>query len=179
MSQDEIQRLVQQDHWQRPQRGVYLTGSAPPDWEARCAPHAWGQGDAARHGSNGRPAPRPRRRREARDHRDHRVGDLRSRQCAAMRIHRARKPDAGLITSVTQHPGQHHQPDAARLRLACGPRSLSSGQSARRPSPRPDGRRRAATVPRVRRKGVLGLPPYAPCSISVPKGAQRHTNGFE
>ncbi|HZN16142.1 MAG TPA: hypothetical protein VFB78_17880 [Acidimicrobiales bacterium] len=33
LSRGQIQRLTNQHHFQRPQRGVYLTGSAPSDWE--------------------------------------------------------------------------------------------------------------------------------------------------
>jgi hypothetical protein len=32
MTDEEIEHLVEREHWQRPQRGVYLTGSAPADW---------------------------------------------------------------------------------------------------------------------------------------------------
>jgi len=35
LSQRTINRLVREGHFQRPDPGVYLTGSAPPDWEDR------------------------------------------------------------------------------------------------------------------------------------------------
>ncbi len=35
MTDEEIEHLVKQNHWQRPHPGVYLTGSAPPRWEGK------------------------------------------------------------------------------------------------------------------------------------------------
>ena len=48
MTDEEIGRLVEQEHWQRPHAGVYLTGSAPPEWEGRLRAACMAAGGGAR-----------------------------------------------------------------------------------------------------------------------------------
>lgn len=48
MSDEETERLVEQNHWQRPHPGVYRTGSAPPEWEDKVRAACMAAGGDAR-----------------------------------------------------------------------------------------------------------------------------------
>jgi hypothetical protein len=48
MTQNEINHLVNDQHWQRPHPGVYLTGSAAPDWVGKVRAGVFAAGGGAR-----------------------------------------------------------------------------------------------------------------------------------
>ena len=168
MSQDEINWLVANEHWQRPDAGVYLTGSAPPNWQDRVLAACLAAGGDAK--AMGRTAARLRGLDGAEKHLviEITVGVLRGPTPHGVIVRRTRRSDASLSARFNGIPVSSINETLREYAWLCPPvlaeRALEDAFETRH-----DERGRGATFPaRAWRQGRRG-------SDEAAQGARRPT----